>query len=278
MLESGASNQGLASKRRLRQNRHMAGDGANGAPPAGDGVELKVTLGTNQVDEALAAFDLDTEVAERRRIWFCEQLGGHGGPGMLPLLARGIILRVRKRADHADDSTLKLRGPEGCLDPELWHRRTGGFGDLARVEGDWAGDHHLVSASLDAEVEGGRIDEVVAERPHQVRRLLSDDQEALAGEWLLGLDRLTLLGPIQARKWDRGAGGLPNNVAAELWEVDERLRFLELSMREEEDPLGEQLRLEESIRSRGLQLAQEQEPKTTTVLAHFAAAEAARPH
>jgi hypothetical protein len=262
---------------RLRENSDMAIDGTNAVPPGVEGVELKVTLGADQVDAALAAFGLDTEAAERRRIWFCEQLGGHGGPDTLPLLARGIILRVRKRADHADDSTLKLRGPEGCLDPELWHRRTGEFGDLARVEGDWAGDHHLVSASLDAEVEGGRIDEVVAERPHQARRLLSDDQEALAGEWLLGVDRLTLLGPVRAWKWDPGAGGLANKVAAELWEVDERLRFLELSMREEEDPLSEQRRLEETVRSHSLHLGQQQEPKTSIVLAHFAAAEAARP-
>lgn len=264
--------------RRLRHNRDMASDGANAVPSGVDGVELKVTLGAELVDTVLAAFGLDTAPAERRRIWFCEQLGGHGGPGSLPLLARGIILRVRTRADRADDSTLKLRGPEGCLDPELWHRRTEEFGDLARIEGDWAGNHRLVSASLDAKVEGGRIDEAVAARPHQVRRLLSDDQQALAGELLLGLDGLTLLGPVRARKWGRGAGGLANDVAAEMWEVDDRLRFLELSMREKDDPLGAQRRLAETIRSRGIQLAPEQAPKTSVVLAHFAAAGAAGPH
>ncbi len=251
-------------------------DDANAAPPGVDGVELKVTLGAGQVDAGLAALGLDTGTAERRHIWFCERLGGHGSPATLPLLARGIILRARKRADHDDDATLKLRGPEGSLDPELWRRRTDQLGDLARIEGDWVADRHLVSASLDARVEGGRIDQVEADRPHQVRRLLSDSQRALAAELLLGLDGLTLLGPVHARKWDPGAGELPDRVAAELWEVDERLRFLELSVREEEDPLGEQRRLEETVGAHGLQVDPEQQTKTSAVLAFLAAAEVAR--
>ncbi len=35
---------------------------------------------------------------------------------MLPLLARGVIVRVRKIRDGSDDSALKLRGPEGGVD------------------------------------------------------------------------------------------------------------------------------------------------------------------
>ena len=90
-------------------------------------------------------------------------------------------------------STLKLRGPEGCLDPKLWGRRIGAFGgdaeDDAKIEGDWAADRRLVAASLDSDVEAA-LDELVAGRPDQVRRLMSDAQAALAGELLLGLDEL----------------------------------------------------------------------------------------
>ncbi|HEX6677618.1 MAG TPA: hypothetical protein VF486_21670 [Actinomycetes bacterium] len=253
-------------------------DDANAPPPGVDGVELKVTLGVEQVDAGLAVLRLakDGDTVERRQIWFCEQLGGHRKPDTLPLLARGIIVRVRKRADHADDATLKLRGPEGSLDPRLWHERTAELGKLARIEGDWVADRHLVSASLDAEVEGGLVDEVEAHRPHQVRRLLSGDQRALADDLLLGLDGLTLLGPIRAWKWDKGTGELPDQVAAELWEVDEQLRFLELSAREEEDPLGGQRQLDETLRAHDLQVDPDQQTKTSAVLAHLAAAEAAR--
>lgn len=186
----------------------MSPDRLDAPPPGVEWVEIKVTLGPELVDRGLAAFSLDKGAAERRRIWFCEHLGGHRGPKELPLLARGVILRVRKRADHADDATLKLRGPEGCIDPELWQQRTRAFGKQARIEGDWVADRHLLSASLDGDVEGGRIDEVVAERPHRVRRLLSEAQEALASDWLLGLGELEPLGPVQAWKWQLGADWL----------------------------------------------------------------------
>lgn len=109
-----------------------------------------------------------------------------------------------------------------------------------------------------------------------MRRLLSDDQKALADDLLLGLDGLTLLGPVRAWKWDQGAGELPDQVAAELWEVDEHLRFLELSAREEEDPLGEQRRLDQVLQAHDLSVDPDQQTKTSAVLAHLAAAEVAR--
>lgn len=251
----------------------MSIDGANAVPPGIEGVELKVTLGAEQVDAGLAAFALGRRSAERRSIWFCERVEAHGGPATLPLLARGVILRVRKIQGSSDDSTLKLRGPEGGVDPELWRQRTQAFGDDARIEGDWVTDRHLVSASLDSRVAGELIDEVVAAgRPHRVQRLLSDDQSALAAEWLLGLDGLELLGPIQAWKWDKGAGGLGAEVTAELWELDNGPRFLELSMRVKvnQDPGGIQRQLETTVRDRGLEIARKQQTKTSTVLKYLA--------
>jgi hypothetical protein len=196
---------------------------------------------------------------------------------VLPLLARGIILRIREVKNGPDDATLKLRGPEGCLDPELWHRRTEAFGDDARIEGDWAADRRLVSASLDSKVDGGRIDEVVADRPHRVRRLLSSAQEALAASLLLDLDELVLLDPIHAWKWTR-AGGLPPDVAAELWELDDGLRFLELSMRVDvtANPVDAKRRLEDSVRDRNLTIDAKHDTKTSTVLERLVRAAARR--
>jgi hypothetical protein len=247
----------------------MANDDRTSLPDGVEWVELKVTLGGTQVDLGLRAFDLDPEgaAAERREIYFCERVGPPGDPMVLPLLARGIILRIRKIQDSPDDSTLKLRGQEGSVDPTLWRGRTRAFGDDAKIEGDWAADRRLVSASLDSKVEGGRIDEVVADRPHQVRRLLSRAQEGLAADLLLGLDGLELLGPIQARKW-KGAGALDADVAAELWELDDGLRFLELSIRvdAEANPVAAKQRFEESLRDRGLTIDANQDTKTSKVL------------
>ena len=247
----------------------MANEDLNSPPDGVEWVELKVTLSGTQVDEGLRTFDLDPDDAdrERREIFFCERVDTPSDPIVLPLLARGIILRIRQITDSPDDSTLKLRGPEGSVDPTLWRERTRTFGDDARIEGDWAADRRLVSASLGSKVEGGRIDEVVAERPHQLRRLLSKAQEALATDLLVGLDGLELLDPVHARKW-KGAGQLDAEVAAELWELDDGLRFLELSMRVDvnANPVGAKQRLEDSVRDRGLTIDAKQETKTSTVL------------
>ncbi len=251
-------------------------DSVSAVPSDVDGVEIKVTLGADQVDAGLAAFALAAGAAERRRIWFCEYLSGSSGPTALPLLSRGVIVRVRKREDHRHDSTLKLRGPEGCIDPDAWRQRTRAFAKDARIEGDWVGDRHLLSASLDSHIEDGRIKEVLAERPPRVSRLLSQAQEDLAGEWLLGLGRLELLGPIRALKWDPGVEGLEHGIAAELWELDDRLRFLELSVREEHDPIGAQRRLEDAVRRAGLDFGSIQETKTRMVLEHLATAAQSR--
>ena len=261
----------------------MATNAANhgpSSPPGGvEWVELKVTLGGLQVDDALRAFDLDPggPDAERREIFFGERVGRPGDPVVLPLLARGIILRVRKIQDDPDDSTLKLRGPEGSVDPKLWLERTRAFGDDAKIEGDWAADRRLVSASLDSTVAGGRIDAVVADRPYGLRRLLSDAQEALAADLLVDLDGVELLDPVHARKWN-GAGSLDAEVVAELWELDDGLRFLELSTRVRADasPVAAKQRFEESVRARGLPIDAKQETKTSTVLERLVEAAAGR--
>ena len=257
----------------------MSNGGLNSPPDGVEGVELKLTLGGTQVDAGLREFSLDPSDAQRREVFFCERADASGDPVVLPLLARGIILRVRRIQGSPDDLTLKLRGPEGSVDPELWSRRTQAFGDSARIEGDWAADRHLVSASLDSEVEGGRIDEVVADRPHQLRRLLSDAQAELVADLLLGLDGVEILDPIHARKWKRGAGRLGADVVAELWELDDGLRFLELSMRVDvdADPGRAHQRLEDSVRDRGLVIDAQQQTKTSTVLERLVKAAARRP-
>jgi hypothetical protein len=101
------------------------------SPPDGVAwVELKVTLGGTQIDDGLRTFDLDPDDAERREIFFCERVDTPSNSIVLPLLARGIILRIRQITDSPDDSTLKLRagglrGPNALAgaDPSLRRRR-----------------------------------------------------------------------------------------------------------------------------------------------------------
>jgi hypothetical protein len=258
----------------------MSNDDLNSPPGGVDWVELKVSLDGAHVDDGLRKLDLDPDgaAAEPRQIFFCERVITSSDPIVLPLLARGIILRIRKIKGGRDDSTLKLRGPEGSVNPKLWDERTRQFDDDAKIEGDWAADRRLVSASLDSKVERARIDEVIADRPHQLRRLLSKAQEALAANLLLELDGLELLDPVHAWKW-KGAGRLGAEVDAELWELDDGLRFLELSMRvnvNENNPVDAKQRFEDSVRDCDLTIGAKQDTKTSTVLERLVKAAAAR--
>ena len=258
----------------------MTKNDRNSPPDGVESVELKVTLAETQVDNALDKLGLDpnSAIAEPREIYFCERVGPPSKPMPLPLLARGIILRIRKIQDGPDDATVKLRGPEGSVDPALWSDRARKFGDDdAKIEGDWAADRRLVSASLDSKVEGGRIDEVVGDRPQQLRRLLSKAQQELVADLLVELDGLEILDPIHARKW-KGAGRLDDDVAAELWELDDGLRFLELSMLVDAkaNPVDAKRRFEDSLERRGLTIDANQATKTSKVLEHLVKAAADR--
>jgi hypothetical protein len=74
--------------------------------PAGvDGVEIKVTLDADQIENGLVAFDLDRRQASRRQVWFCEHVAAVE-PVALALFARGLILRLRS-TDGDADSTVK---------------------------------------------------------------------------------------------------------------------------------------------------------------------------
>ena len=223
---------------------------------AGLAVEIKVNVGAAQIEQAMQVFGLAPDKGKKRRIWFGEVVDGRDGPGALPLLDRGVILRVRGKKSGGD-STLKLRGPDGCLDVEAWRTRAARFEGDAKIEGDWAG-RRLVSASLDHDLDA------LTDPPPQLTDLLSKEQQELAGELLIPLDRVTLLGPIEARKWEPDG-----DIAAELWTVDE-LRFLEISVLATDDPDEAQRRLRQRAADGGLELDSEQETKTSIVLRHLA--------
>jgi hypothetical protein len=224
-----------------------------------DQYEIKLNVTAPDVEKAMQVFGIEPHKGKGRRIWFGEVLTGDDGPGALPLLERGVILRVRAKK-NSGDVTLKLRGPDGCLDAEAWRARTGGLD--AKIEGDWSG-RRLVSASLDSDLTvAGRA--AVDQPDPALDRLVSPAQQRLATELLVPLREVTLLGPVAATKWEPDHDG---DVAAELWEVDE-LRFLEISVVTKDDPEGAQERLRKRAAGAGLAV-DEGEPKTTTVLRHL---------
>jgi hypothetical protein len=246
----------------------MSSAGLDALPAGVDGVEIKVTLDADQIEDGLAAFDLDRGLASRRQIWFCEHVAPLE-PVALALSARGLILRLRS-TDGKADSTLKLRGPGGGLDPESWRRRTRSAGKKAKIEGDWAGSRRLVSASLDGAPDNQRLVDVLGSHG-EVSELFSGEQVELLREWLVPLEGLDVLGPIEALKWDRADRGLDDKIAAEIWRVDDGLSFLELSIRVEAAPAAAKQAFEALVRTRGFEI-RVQDTKTKIVLERLAGA------
>jgi hypothetical protein len=236
----------------------------DGIPALGglDAVEIKLNFDPDQIEDALRVFGFNTS-GKQRRIWFGEILDGEQGPDALPLLARGVILRVRAK-NSSGDVTVKLRCPDGGIDIPAWRDGPGRSRD-AKIEGDWA-SKRLVSASLSHDLDEDALPALNTELP-PIEPLLSETQRDLATQVLVPTHQVRLLGPIQARKWDAAHDG---DVEAELWEIDAK-RFLEISLRVTDDPVAAVQHLQQRATTGGLDItAAGQDTKTTTVLQHLA--------
>jgi hypothetical protein len=222
-------------------------------------VEIKVNFTGMQIERAKEVFGLEADDADEREIRFGEILTGADGRGALPLLERGVILRVRSKKESGE-VTLKLRGPDGCVDVPAWTRAVAQVTDEKKIEGDWA-DHRLVSASLTAKSDkAGRKD--FEEGAPAIADLMSEDQKKLGDTLMIALGQVELLPPISARKWKHEHDG---DVDAEEWTVGD-LHFLEISVLAKADPAGAQRALHQRVVDGGLKLEEEQKPKTTQVL------------
>jgi hypothetical protein len=233
----------------------------------GDGVdrfEIKLNFDASQIDKAMAVFGIDPDKGKDRRIWFAEIRAGRDGPEALPLLGRGVILRVRAKKSSGD-VTLKLRGPDGCIDVAAWRALMDDLDGESKIEGDWAA-HRLVSGSLGADLSDEARHALDGPTPDAVD-LMSEAQRRLAERLLVPLSGVTLLGPIASRTWEAD-----DDIAAERWTVGDHgdLQFLEVSVVTGDDPEEAQSRLRKRALEGGLDLGDEQEPKTTLVLQHLA--------
>jgi hypothetical protein len=235
-----------------------------------DGVEIKVTVGADGIPAAAKAFGLEHVEKRRRAIYFFEDLAGPDGPAGLPLLTHGLILRLRRNKGRRDDITVKLRPCEDSQLTQRWIKAREDEDKDFRVEGDWAGPRHVISASMEAKIEEGIIDAMVAEGrgiplvPAQ-RSFLED-----CARVRVDLSRLSPLGPIDGTKWEWARNG--QEIFAEQWVVGDGLRFLEFSIRArpEEAPAAQQA-FEDLFREHGIDLDPVQETKTRMVLEYLAA-------
>lgn len=246
--------------------------------PAAAAAELKISFAGAEAGAAFDALGLGREEGRSRAIHFWDRPVRRPGKEVaLPLLDRGLILRLRRDLDGGPESkrkadlTVKLR-PCPPLPGEWQEEREEEHWEF-RVEEDRAGPAFtpVLAASLEAgrkfgdalDAEGGDLEELLDKAQRELLEAVGADGEDLGA--------LTALGPVRAVKWKQDWDGLPGSVAIEEWTTDGGLRFLEVSVRAD---LGEaaaaQDLLAAGLKERGLVPPSTGETKTRAVLAALA--------
>jgi hypothetical protein len=201
-----------------------------------DGVEVKVSLDSDQTAEAVRALDL-ADVTPWK-IFFVEDVTT-GLCAATPLLDQHLIVRARQKTKGKDDVTVKFRPGRRSQLTDAWlATTTTADGDLdseLKVEEDWAGERRVLSISLTAERPKGLV-AAAAAAERGVAALLTHDQRKLVEECagtFVNLAALTMLPAVSAMRWPTfpvpGPAGPALDVRAERWTVQD-LDFLELSI------------------------------------------------
>ena len=188
-------------------------------------VEIKMTL-SESVPDALDTLHLGS--GSSLRIWFLDDLTS-GLPEPLPLLAAGVILRLRAKDDE-DDSTVKLRPCRRSQLTPRWATKDEQDGWAHRIEGDWAGPRRVLAVSSVLSLARGQVARATAAGADlgsvfDARQLEFLDQCA---DLNVNPSGLTPLGPIAATKWKdvklRTGPSVEDDlkVDAERWTVGDR--------------------------------------------------------
>lgn len=242
-----------------------------------DGVEVKVSLDSDQTAAAVQALDLGDGATWK--IFFAEDVTT-GLCSATPLMDQHLIVRAREKTTGRDDVTVKFRPGRRSQLTDSWLAMTttadGNLDSELKVEEDWAGERRVLSVSLTAERPEGRV-AAVAAGERDIRALLTGDQERLIEECagtFVNLAALTMLPAVSAIRWPTfavpGQDGPALKVRAERWTVHD-LDFLELSIAVEvEAAQAAQAALIGFVNGRGLQPSVG-EAKTTQVLQRLVA-------
>ncbi|MFD0267213.1 hypothetical protein ACFVGY_11530 [Streptomyces sp. NPDC127106] len=247
--------------------------------PEAKTAEIKISFAGTEATAALGTLGLERSDGRRRSIHFWDRPQGAaaGGAVTLPLLDRGVILRLRRdkgeRGSRPEaDMTVKLR-PCPAL-PAPWRKDREGDDWEFTVEEDRTGPAFtpVLAAALQAERDAGDAHD--AERSGSLDGMLVDRHRELLGAVGLtgeGLGGLTALGPVNAVRWKQEWDGLPRAVAIEEWTTGHDLRFLEVSVRAEVPDAAETGRLLlDTLRERGVPPPQTGETKTRAVMTALA--------
>jgi hypothetical protein len=227
-----------------------------------DSVELKVTVPESQLRSTVTALGMDPMDAQIRQVVFLDTPD-------LTLDQKGVVVRARRIQGKGEDSVVKLRPvvPEH-LSPGV--RKSPAF----RVEVDANPGGFVCSATLKGALRGADVKAALA-GALPLRKLFSKEQRSFFGQHAppgIGLDDLSILGPIFVLKLRCTPVELGRRLVAELWLFPDGSRVVELSTR---CATGEAFQVAAEARAflaeRGVDVSSEQSTKTRKALEYFAA-------
>jgi len=225
-----------------------------------DSVELKLTIPESNQRSAIRLLGIDPLEAQIRQVFFFDTRD-------LALSNRGVMVRARRVQRKGEDSVVKLR-PVAPLELSAELRRTPGF----VVEVDAMPGGFMCSGSLKGEVRPGAVSEVVAGE-RSIRKLFSKDQRAYFLQHApegIGLDDLTVLGPIFVLKIKWAPKEFGRRLVGEMWLYPDGSRILELSTRAATtEAFQAAAETRAFLAARGVELSGDQQTKTHTALEFF---------
>jgi hypothetical protein len=225
-----------------------------------DSVELKLTIAESEQRSALLALKIDPLDAQIRQVFFLDTPD-------LQLNQAGVVVRARRVQNKGDDSVVKLRPvvPE-TLPKEF--RTSPSFG----VEVDAMPGGFVCSGTMKRVLPRPEVkDAMGGARP--VRKLFSKEQRAFYETYApegIGIDDLTILGPVFVLKLKQTPPELGRRLVTELWLYPDDSRILELSTKcapNEAFQVAAETRA--FLTERGIDTTAEQETKTKRALEFF---------
>ena len=226
-----------------------------------DSVELKLTIPASEQRATLLALGLDPLSAQIRLVHFFDM------PDLV-LESAGLVVRARRIQGKGEDSVIKLRPVvPGELPDGL--RQSPNF----VVEVDAMPGGYVCSGSMKGAPRKASVPDVVrgAAAP---RGLFTKEQRRFFADYApadVGLDDLTLLGPIFVLKLKGTPPGAGRKFAVELW-LYPKGRILELSTRcAADEAVAVAAESRAFLQERGIGLLGDQQTKTRTALEYFAA-------
>jgi hypothetical protein len=225
-----------------------------------DSAELKLTVPDSARRSTVAALGMDPLEAQIRQVYFFDT-------PELALNRHGVVVRARRVQQKADDSVVKLR-------PVVPGELPSGLRESKNlvVEVDAMPGGYVCSASVKGAPGVGGV-KAVAAGDRAIRKLFSKEQRAFYAAHApegLGLDDLSILGPINLMKLKFVPGDYGRRLVAELWLYPDGSRILELSTKcAPNEAFQVAVETRAFLERQGVDLTGEQQTKTKTALEFF---------